>query len=63
MCHEFWLLVLVKVGDQAVLDAEGSLSALVEARVLFQAQGAASAVILPVVQLIDFAKVGVFDSK
>lgn len=54
---------VVKVGDQAFLDAEGSLSTLVGARVLFQAQGATSAVMLPVVQLIDFAKVGVFDSK
>ena len=54
---------VVMVGDQPVLEADGSLSTLIAARVLFQAQGAATEVMLPVVQLIDFAKVGVFDTK
>ena len=53
---------VVQVGDQPVLETEGNLSTLVNARVLFQAQGADSAVMLPVVQTIDFAKVGTFDS-
>ena len=51
------------VGDQPVLDADGSLSALVGARVLFQAQGAEVADMLPLVQAIDFAKLGAFDQK
>ena len=52
-----------KVGDQALLNTDDNLSTLVNARVLFQAQGAASDVMLPLVQQIDFAKVGAFDSK
>lgn len=51
------------VGDQPVLDADGTLQALVNSRVLFQAQGADSAVMLPVVQAIDFAKLGNFDKN
>ena len=54
---------VVMVGDQPVLEADGSLSTLIAARVLFQAQGAATEVMLPAVQLIDFAKVGVFDTR
>lgn len=51
------------VGDQPVLNADGTLQALVNARVLFQAQGADAEVMLPLVQTIDFAKLGNFDSK
>ncbi len=51
------------VGDQPVLDADGTLQALVNARVLFQAQGADAEVMLPVVQTIDFARLGSFDRK
>lgn len=51
------------VGDQPVLNADGSLSTLVGARVLMQAQGADVEVMLPIVQQIDFAKLGVFDKK
>ena len=54
---------VVKVGDQPLLDTDGNLSTLVNSRVLFQAQGAGSDVMLPVVQTIDFARVGLFDSK
>lgn len=54
---------VVKVGDTALLQNDGSLSTLVNARVLFQAQGATADVMLPVVQQIDFAKVGTFDRK
>lgn len=50
-----------KVGDQALLSQDGSLSALVANRVLFQASGAATDQMLPVVQKIDFAKVASFD--
>lgn len=52
-----------KVGEQPVLETEGSLSALIGGRVLFQAQGATVEAMLPLVQRIDFAKVGIFDSK
>jgi len=54
---------VVKVGEQALLDADNNVSTLVNGRVLFQAQGAASDVMLPFVQNIDFAKVGTFDTK
>ncbi len=54
---------VVKVGDQALLSQDGSISTLVNARVLFQAQGGTEEQMLPLVQGIDFAKVGVFDTK
>ena len=54
---------VVKVGDQTLLDTDSNLSTLVNNRVLFQAQGATSDVMLPILQSIDFAKVGAFDSK
>lgn len=54
---------VVKVGDQPLLSQDNQLSTLVNARVLFQAQGAAEDVMLPLVQKIDFAKVGMFDKK
>ena len=54
---------VVKVGDQSLLSQHNKLSTLVNARVLFQAQGTAEDVMLPLVQKIDFAKVGVFDKK
>ena len=54
---------VVKVGDQALLETDNNLSTLVGSRVLFQAQGAATDVMLPLVQTIDFAKVGLFDTK
>lgn len=54
---------VVKVGDQAVLDSDNNLSTLVNARVLFQAQGAGTDVMLPLVQTMDFAKVGMFDAR
>lgn len=54
---------VVKVGDTALLQQDNSLSTLINARVLFQAQGAAAEVMLPLVQQIDFAKVASFDKK
>lgn len=51
------------IGDQPVLNADGSLQALVNMRVLFQAQGADAEVMLPVVKTIDFATLGNFDKK
>ena len=54
---------VVKVGDQALLSTDGSISALINARVLFQAQGGTEEQMLPLVQKIDFAKVGTFDKK
>ena len=54
---------VVKVGDQALLENEGNYSALVGNRVMFTAQGAATDVMLPIVQTIDFAKLGAFDAK
>ena len=53
---------VVKVGDQALLDADNNLSLLVGGRVPSRAQGAPSDIMLPVVQGIDFAKVATFDS-
>lgn len=54
---------VVKVGRQPLLRTDSGLSALVNARVLFQAQGAEVDLMLPLVQQIDFAKVGEFDKK
>lgn len=54
---------VVKIGDQALLQTDDNLSTLVNSRVLFQAQGAPTDVMLPVAQTIDFAKVGAFDAK
>ncbi len=54
---------VVKVGDQPLLDTDNNLSTLAGARVLFQAQGAATDVMMPVVGQIDFAKLAVFDQK
>jgi hypothetical protein len=54
---------VVKVGDQPLLSQDGSISALVNARVLFQAQGGTEEQMLPLIQTIDFAKVAVFDKK
>ncbi|MEI6098411.1 MAG: hypothetical protein WCS20_08945 [Alphaproteobacteria bacterium] len=52
-----------KVGEQTLLDTDGNVSTLVNGPVVFQAQGAASDVMLPFVQSIDFAKIGTFDTK
>lgn len=54
---------VVKVGDQPLLQTDNNLSTLVNNRVLFQAQGAVTDVMLPLAQTIDFAKVGTFDAK
>ncbi len=54
---------VVKVGDQAILDSENTLNTLAGNRVLFTAQGATTAEMMPVVSLIDFAKLGTFDAK
>ena len=54
---------VIKVGDQPLLSQDSSISTLVNARVLFQAAGAADDIMLPLVQAIDFAKVGTFDKK
>ncbi len=54
---------VIKVGDQALLSNDGSISTLVNARVLFQAQCGTEEQMLPLVQGIDFAKVGMFDKK
>ncbi len=54
---------VVKIGDQALLQTDNNLSTLINSRVLFQAQGAATDVMLPVVKNIDFAKAGLFDTK
>lgn len=54
---------VIKVGDQPLLSQDGSISTLVNSRVLFQAQGGTEDQMLPLVQTIDFAKVGAFDRK
>ncbi|MEO8242044.1 MAG: hypothetical protein ABI832_06995 [bacterium] len=54
---------VVEVGDQPLLDSDGNLSGLIGSRVLFQAQGGGSDVMLPLAQTIDFAKVAAFDKK
>ena len=54
---------VVKIGNQSLLKTDDTLSTLINNRVLFQAQGAATDVMLPVVQTIDFAKAGLFDAK
>lgn len=54
---------VVKVGDQALLDSDGSLSTLAGSRVLFQAQGAPADQMMPVVSQIDFAKLATFDAQ
>ena len=54
---------VVTVGDQPLLSQDGSISALVNARVLFQAQGGTEDQMLPLIQKIDFARVGTFDKK
>ena len=54
---------VVKVGDQSLLSQDTAISTLVNSRVRFQAQGGTEEQKLPLVQEIDFAKVGVFDKK
>lgn len=54
---------VVKVGDQPLLSQDDQISTLVNSRVLFQAQGSTEEQMLPLVQSIDFAKVGTFDRK
>lgn len=54
---------VVKVGDQALLENEGNYSALVGNRVMFTATGAATDVMLPVVQTVDFARLATFDAN
>jgi hypothetical protein len=54
---------VVKVGDQALLENEGNISALIANRVLVTAEGADTAAMLPVVKAIDFAKLGMFDAN
>ena len=53
---------VVKVGDQALLENEGNYSALAGNRVMFTATGAATDVMLPLVQTVDFAKLATFDA-
>lgn len=45
---------LKRVGDIKVLDMDGSLTALVDGRILVQAEGAATEVMLPVLETMDF---------
>lgn len=54
---------VVKAGDQPLLSQDNQVLTLVNARVLFQAQGAAKDEMQPLVQKIDFAKMGVFAKK
>lgn len=54
---------VVKVGDQAILDSDNTLSTLAGDRVLFTAQGAMTEEMMPVVSLIDFVKLGMFDAQ
>lgn len=54
---------VVKVGDTSLLETDGNISGLLDGRVLFQAQGASMDAMMPLVQQIDFAKVGSFDKK
>lgn len=53
---------VVKVGDQALLSQDGSLSALVGNRVLFQGSGS-EAEMMALVEAIDFAKLAAFDAQ
>ena len=54
---------VVKVGDQALLENEGNYSALAGNRVMFTATGAATDVMLPIVQTVDFARLATFDAN
>lgn len=45
---------LNRVGGIKVLDMDGSLSALIDGRILLQAEGATSDVMLPVIERMDF---------
>jgi hypothetical protein len=54
---------VVKVGDQTLLSEDGSISTLINTRVLFQAEGGTEQQMLPLIQTMDFAKIGVFDKK
>jgi hypothetical protein len=45
---------LTRVGSIKVLEMDGNLSALIDGRILLQADGAATEVMLPVVEQIDF---------
>lgn len=51
---------VIKVGDQAILDSKNTL---VGNRVLFTAQGAMTEEMMPIMNLVDFAKLGTFDAK
>ncbi|AJE45502.1 hypothetical protein [Celeribacter indicus] len=51
-----------RVGREKFLDKDGEMSGLVEGRVLVQAFGADTAVILPVLEQIDFRALGRFGS-
>lgn len=50
------------IGGQAMLDQDGSLSALVGGRVLVQAQGATVDQMKPVLETLNFAKLPSYDS-
>ena len=54
---------VVKVGDQTLLETDGTLSTVAGNRVMVQIAGAPVAVMLPVVQSIDYASLGTFDAK
>ena len=54
---------VVKVGDQAIKDSDNTLNTLVGNRVLFTAQGATTDEMMPVVELVDFARLGTFDAN
>lgn len=45
---------LTRVGGIKVLEMDGNLSALIDGRILLQAEGAPSDVMLPVIEAIDF---------
>jgi hypothetical protein len=51
---------MVRVGRQKFIDQDGELTGLVDNRILIQASGADKAVILPVLERIDFAALAGF---
>lgn len=53
---------VVRVGRQKFLDQDGQMSAMIGNRVLVQVQGADSAIILPVLETIDFKALEAFGS-
>ncbi|WP_212525178.1 hypothetical protein [Actibacterium sp. MT2.3-13A] len=51
---------IIRVGRQKFLDQDGELTGLINGRVLVQASGADVAVMLPVLEAIDFEGLGAF---